>query len=146
MLLLYLHNSVYWFRLSDLKFFSAFGLLLSITGLLLLGSFSTLSTYLIRHLLIMQTRGPDCFFPRVIYYKKRKRTEEERSFEGNTFQMQTRSVPAPGCIQIPLMKKCHRKSNHQGLNLNKTSMVFKSSFHYYNSIANLTLWKVRICR
>ena len=62
MLLLYLHNSVYWFRLSDLKFFSAFGLLLSITGLLLLGSFSTLSTYLIRHLLIMQTRGPDCFF------------------------------------------------------------------------------------
>ena len=62
MLLLYLHNSVYWFRLSDLKFFFAFGLLLSITGLLLLGSFSTLSTYLIRHLLIMQTRGPDCFF------------------------------------------------------------------------------------
>ena len=80
MLLLYLHNSVYWFRLSDLKFFFAFGLLLSITGLLLLSSFPTpSSTYLIRHLLIMQTRGPDCFFlGSYITKREEKRTEEER--------------------------------------------------------------------
>ena len=37
---------------------------------------------MIRHLLIMQTRGPDCFFLRS-YITER---------EGNTFQMQTRSV------------------------------------------------------
>ena len=37
---------------------------------------------MIRHLLIMQTRGPDCFFLRS-YITER---------EGNTFQVQTRSV------------------------------------------------------
>ena len=67
---------------------------------------------MIRHLLIMQTRGPDCFFLRS-YITER---------EGNTFQMQTRSVfwlqldfSNTKCITIYIVvKMSHSTTKKQG--------------------------------
>ena len=67
---------------------------------------------MIRHLLIMQTRGPDCFFLRS-YITER---------EGNTFQMQTRSVfwlqldfSNTKCITIYIVvKMSHNTTKKQG--------------------------------